>query len=77
MRVNYIIVPFFFQEQSIAEPVPYTVTAARLMPIIKRFVIPELQQCGEQQIIDSTIFIQDLTLRILVYVSHSYLRNIS
>ncbi|GBN95483.1 hypothetical protein AVEN_31596-1 [Araneus ventricosus] len=55
MTAGVIIGPFFFEEQSRAVLVTGTVTAGCLESMLRRFVIPELQQSG---ILDTTIFMQ-------------------
>ncbi|XP_035229855.1 receptor-type tyrosine-protein phosphatase F-like [Stegodyphus dumicola] len=57
MTACFIIGTFFFEKQSTAGPVTYTVTASRLASMLRRFVISELQQ--QRGFADTTIFMDD------------------
>ena len=56
MTASIIIGPLFVEEQLTAGSVTSTVTEDRLESMLRRFVIPELQQSG---ILDTTIFMQE------------------
>ncbi|GBN95504.1 hypothetical protein AVEN_92883-1 [Araneus ventricosus] len=74
MTASVIIGPFFFEEQSRAGLVTGTATAGCLELMLRRFVIPELQQHG---ILDTTIFMQGRGSTSPTCTCVSYVCNIS